>query len=299
VQGNTSHVQVVESLFPNSPVILLAPTVPAFYGSFAQGYCNVLAGEQFDLAEGNVMLAGYNDSYSFSTNLYSKEPIALVTRDDDMEWSDYVNWVFLALLTAENRTITQQFAHAIIQNPAPSVDLTQLQFYQAVATVGNYGEMYTRHLRSIVPRAPVNEQNDGTTPLICSFPFGNTNTTGPGPVVNGTLDKILERGYLRCGIAETPFFATFNDTTQEFEGFDIDYCRAVSSAVFNGTGLTFYVTVTGNDRWDLLANGDVDLVSWDTTWNYQCDVDEPSTKTGFTFAQPNFYTGLQFGGVPL
>jgi hypothetical protein len=309
VQGNTTHVKLVESLFPTS-AIAVAPTTRAFYNLFVQKFCNVLAGENFDLAQNNVIQAGYNDSYSFSTNQYSKEPVALVTRDNDVEWSDFVNWVFLALLTAEFKTITQQNAQAVIQIPAPSVDLTQLHFYQAVATVGNYGEMYTRHLQFIAPRARVNEQNDGTTPLIYSFPFGDTNTTGPGPVVNGTLDKILERGYLLCGIAETPFFATFNYTTQEWEGYDVDYCRAVSAAIFHGRGSTVYVPVTSTNRFKLLASGNIDLLSWDTTWNYQRDVDEPSTKsldrapqnvkhTGFTFTQPNFYTGLQFGGVPL
>jgi hypothetical protein len=298
VQNGTNSLQLVEGLFPRS-VISVAPTTSAFYNFFVQKFCNVLAGENFDLAQNNVIQAGYNDSYSFSTNLYSKEPIALVTRDDDVEWSDYVNWVFLALLTAETRTIFQSTAQAVIQNPAPSVDTKQLQFYQAVATVGNYGEMYTRHLQSIVPRAPVNEQNNGSTPLIYSFPFGNTSTTGPGPVVNGTLEKILKRGYLICGTGESVFFANSNVTTLERNGFDVDYCRAASAAVFSDSRVTVIVPVTTTNRWELLANGDIDLLSWDTTWNYQRDVDELSIGTGFTFTQPNFYTGLQFGGFPL
>jgi ABC-type amino acid transport substrate-binding protein len=298
VQSNTTHVQVVESLFPDPSVTLVSPTTPAFYSNFVLGYCNVLAGEQFDLAITNVRQAGYNGNYSFSSNLYSKEPIALVTRDDDVEWSDFVNWVFLALLTAETKTIFQTTAQATVNNPAPIVDLAQLPFYAAVAEVGNYGEVYARYLQTIVPRAPANELNNGSTPLIYSFPFGNTSTLGPGPVVNGTLEKILKRGYLLCGTAETLFFANFNSTAQEWEGFDVDYCRAVSAAVFNGTGSTVFVPITDTDRWEKLVNGDIDLISWDTTWNYQRDVDEPSTNTGFTFTQPDFYSGLQFGGTP-
>lgn len=296
VQDSTSHVPVIESLFPNLSVVVLAPSNFDFYNNFVKGLCNVLAGEQFDLAKINVLQAGYNGGYSFSSNFYSKEPIALVTRDDDASWSDFVNWVFLALLTAEKQSITQARAQTTVISPGPAVDLSQLPFYRAVATVGNYAEMYENHLNAIVPRAPVNQLNNGSTPLIYSFPFGNNTTWGPGPM--NTLNTILDRGYLLCGTAETPFFADFNLTAQQWQGFDVDYCRAVSAAIFNGIGSTVFGHVTDTNRWEVLQNGEIDILSWDSTWNYERDVLEPSTNTGFTFAQADFYTGLQLGGIP-
>jgi len=46
-------------------------------------------------------------------------------------------------------------------------------FQNAVAEVGNYGEMYERHLESILPRTEVNRINDGSTGLIYVMPFGS------------------------------------------------------------------------------------------------------------------------------
>jgi ABC-type amino acid transport substrate-binding protein len=297
VQAITTHVSIVEGLFPSS-AILLAPTVPTFYSSFTQGYCNVLAGEQFDLALSNVLQAGYSGDYYISTKLYSKEPTALVTRDNDTEWSDFVNWAFLALLTAENMTITQQTAQKTVSDPAPIIYLTQLKFYQAVATVGNYEEMYDRHLQSIVPRAPINQQNHGVTPLIYSFPFGNNEAVGPGPTDGGTLRLILQRGVLRCGVGTDPLFSEFNKTGQQWSGIDVNVCLAISAAIFNGTGSTQFISVDPLIRFAELANGNLDVLVRTTGVNYDRDVNETSTGKGFTFSPPNFYTGLRFGGIP-
>ena len=253
----------------------------------------MLAGNQFDLAALN------GGNYRFGENLYSKEPAALVTRDDDAQWSDFVNWVFLALLIAETQSITQATARTIVLNPGPAVDSSQLSFYRAVAAVGNYGEMYRRHLETILPRAPVNQQNNGTAPLIYSYPFGDSAAIGPGPFEGGTFDAILKRGYLICGTMENAFFGSFDHTVQEWVGFYVDYCRAVSSAIFNGQGSTVIIPVTATTRFELLQNGTIDVLSMPTTWNHDRDVNEPSTNVGFTFSSPVFYTGLQFGGVPM
>ena len=77
----------------------------------------------------------------------------------------------------------------------------------------------------------------------------------------------------------------------------MDFCKALSAAIFNGTTDTVeYLDVT-SDRFLALQNREVDVLSRVTTVNLSRDIREGSTRMGFSFTQPNFYDGLWFGGT--
>ncbi len=294
-EAGTTYVQVVMNWFPNST--LIPPSIYYWYVNFVEGYCNVLAGDRFELAKDNLLQAGYTGDYTISSNLFTNEPIALVTRDDDAEWSDVVNLAVLALLSAEEQNVTQRAALDALHSTLLFGDSPRFSLLEVVAAVGNYGDIYKRNLQSMVPRATVDKQNNGSSPLTRSLPFGDMWTTGPGPTAGGTLSNILQRGYLICGVMAAPFFATFNLSSMQWEGFDVDHCKAISAAIFRETRNVTFVQPNSIDCWESLANRTIDVLS-SSTWTYQLDLYEPSTRTGFTFTQPTFYTGLQFGGIP-
>ncbi len=298
VLDSTTDVSVLEALYPSFAGTVLAPTTQDLYFDFVQGVCNVIAGDQFALSEVLVRQAGYAGNYSAGLKQFSKEPLALVTRDDDVSWSVFVDWVVLALLTAEDQQVTQSVATNIAENPTALVDQSQLMFVNAIATVGNYAEMYQRSLEPVVPRAGANLLNNGSSPLIYSFPFGNISITGPGPISGGTLETITKRGFLRCGISVNTFFASYNYTTQQWTGLDSDFCRAISAALFGGIDNTIFVPVTAAERFQKLSSGDIDLLSRETSATFQRETMEPTTNQGFSFSKPDFYTGVQFGGIP-
>src|SRR5687768_14535092 len=53
-----------------------------------------------------------------------------------------------------------------------------------------------------------------------------------------TLAAVRERGTLRCGgNANVPGFGYLDPETNEFAGFDIDFCKAVAAAVFDDATL--------------------------------------------------------------
>jgi hypothetical protein len=82
-------------------------------------------------------------------------------------------------------------------------------------------------------------------------------------------------------------------------GFDVDFCRAVSAAIFNGvTNTVVYTDLPASERFQALQDGDVDVLSRLTTVTLSRDVLEPNTGVGFSFSQPKFYDGLTFGGIP-
>jgi len=293
----TTHVDVILKLMPNATIV--SAVNPEFlYTNFISGFCNVIAAEQFDIAEVLVRERGYGGEYRYGSAIHSKEPLCMVTRDDDPEFSDFVNWVMEALLSADEGQITQDRAVQLRTTGVFGKTFEQM-FRDTVTAIGSYGELYERNLEPLLPRPPVNFPNDGSTGLIYSYPFSNTLSVGSGPVAGGTLEAILERGYLKCGVSTRVIFAQYDEATQEWSGFDVDFCKALSAAIFDGiTDTVEYTDLSASERFIALANGDVDVLSRLTTVTLSRDVNEDATGQGFHFSQPNFYDGMTFGGIP-
>ena len=103
------------------------------------------------------------------------------------------------------------------------------------------------------------------------------------------LDEVKDRGYLRCGISE-PFigFASIDDEGN-WNGFDVDLCRAISAAIFSDPNKVEYTITTNRSRFPILAGGEVDLLSRITTWTFSRDV-----NLGFEFTGISFFDGQAF-----
>jgi general L-amino acid transport system substrate-binding protein len=131
------------------------------------------------------------------------------------------------------------------------------------------------------------------------MPFGNVTAKGPKPASGSTLAKIISRGYLKCGVSKLYVFADFNNVTNQWSGFDVEFCRAVAAAIFagNSSAVTF-TDLSSTVRFPALQNGTVDVMSRFTTDTFARDVNEPSANVGFSFTLPNFYDATLFGGIP-
>jgi general L-amino acid transport system substrate-binding protein len=102
-----------------------------------------------------------------------------------------------------------------------------------------------------------------------------------------TLSIVQERGTLLCGgNANVPGFGYLDPDTNEFAGFDIDYCRAVAAAVLGDADAVEIRATTGTDRFPVLQSGEIDLLVRNTTWTISRD-----TSLGFNFAPTTFYDG--------
>ena len=103
---------------------------------------------------------------------------------------------------------------------------------------------------------------------------------------SSTLDNIKNRGFLKCGISEPhEGFANVN-ADNEWVGFDIDMCKAVSVAIFGSPNNVEYIMTTSRSRFPSLALGEIDLLSRMTTWTFSRDV-----NLEFEFTNINFYDG--------
>ena len=109
------------------------------------------------------------------------------------------------------------------------------------------------------------------------------------PINAGTLDTVRDRGYLNCGVAENfPGFASLDDEGN-WRGFDIDFCKAISLAIFNDSKKVNFVPTSSRSRFPLLALGEIDVLIRNTTWSYSRDV-----NLEFEFTGINFYDGQGF-----
>lgn len=264
---------------------------PQLFSDLTAGKCNVLAGDPSLIYEARVREEGYIGEYVFGSKLFSKEPLAMVTRGDDPEFSDFVEYFLQALITAEAVNITQSNAFDF-----PTIDLfgpeyTRM-FQHAIASVGNYGEMYERHIEERFPRSGLNllDDNDGSGQLYAN-PFSNVlldDTSSVGPTNGGTLEKIEGRSLIVCGVlGDRPWLNIFNDA---FAGLDVEYCRALSAALFNGNinQLAIIRFNTAEEAFESLADGLIDVFA-SASYTMENNVREPTTGVGFTLSTPYFY----------
>lgn len=90
--------------------------------------------------------------------MFSKEPLAVVTRQDDPQFTAFVNWIVSATFYAEEKGITEESPEGM-----PFTFLFGPRYVRmlkdAIQAVGNYGEIYERSLQDLVARGGQNGAN--------------------------------------------------------------------------------------------------------------------------------------------
>ncbi|MQA85912.1 MAG: transporter substrate-binding domain-containing protein [Streptosporangiales bacterium] len=119
---------------------------------------------------------------------------------------------------------------------------------------------------------------------------GSEGNEGQGGQAGGqqgnTLQRVQDRGTLNCGINDAvPGFGVVTPQG-EYEGFDIDYCRAVAAAVLGDPNAVEFKPVTTEQRFTALQSGEIDVLIRNTTWTAERDGAE-----GATFLHTTFYDG--------
>ena len=111
----------------------------------------------------------------------------------------------------------------------------------------------------------------------------------PAAGAAATLDAVRARGSLICGVNTGLAGFAQPDSQGAWRGFDVDFCRAVSAAVFGDPNKVRYVPTTAQNRFTALQSGEVDLLSRNTTWTMSRD-----TSLGFDFGIITFFDGQGF-----
>ena len=115
---------------------------------------------------------------------------------------------------------------------------------------------------------------------------GPLHAQGSGPT---TLQKVKERGVLRCGASQGVAGFSLPDAKGVWSGLDVDFCRALAAAIFNDPNKTEFVPLSSKDRLTALQAGEIDVLSRTTTWTLQRDA-----ALGLNFTAVNYYDGQGF-----
>ena len=101
-----------------------------------------------------------------------------------------------------------------------------------------------------------------------------------------TLDDVLDRGLLRCGLTVGGQGLAEVDARGRWVGFFPDLCRALAAAILGDADAIEIIEVDFVTRFDALRNGDYDVLVANTTWSMTRDV---SLELAFT--SPVLYDG--------
>ncbi|HTN63175.1 MAG TPA: amino acid ABC transporter substrate-binding protein [Devosia sp.] len=104
-----------------------------------------------------------------------------------------------------------------------------------------------------------------------------------------TLAQVLERGELLCGVHPARHGFAAPDSKGVYSGFEVDFCKALSAAIFGDSEKVRFVTLSSQQRFPALQAGEVDVLARNVTASLGRD-----TALGFNFAPPIFYTGTGF-----
>ena len=116
--------------------------------------------------------------------------------------------------------------------------------------------------------------------------------SGDGDDADGEiLRSVLDRGELRCGVKGSHPGFSLLDAAGAFQGFDVEFCRAIAAAVSTPDKeiTVTFVQVPSATRFELLNTRQIDVLIRTTTVTAERDA-----SLGLEFGPITFYTGQSF-----
>ncbi|MCJ8312902.1 MAG: amino acid ABC transporter substrate-binding protein [Saccharospirillaceae bacterium] len=104
-----------------------------------------------------------------------------------------------------------------------------------------------------------------------------------------TLKTVKQRGRLICGVSTGITGFSIPDRTGSWSGFDVDYCKAVATAVFGNPDKVEYMPLSASHRFTALSLGEVDILSRNSTWTLSRE-----TQYNLLFAGITYFDGQGF-----
>lgn len=111
----------------------------------------------------------------------------------------------------------------------------------------------------------------------------------PAAKASGRLAQVRARGKLICGVNPSLLGFSAQNATGQWVGIDTDFCRAVAAAIFSDASKIEFVPLETNERFEALRSGKIDILSRNTTWTMDREV-----EMGLAFAGVLYFDGQGF-----
>ena len=94
------------------------------------------------------------------------------------------------------------------------------------------------------------------------------------PTGGGRLQIVKDRGKVICGTnGSLPGFSYLDPATNDYNGLDADYCRAIAAAVLGDAKAVEFRTLSTKERSVALQTGEIDVLIRNTTWSSSRDAE--------------------------
>lgn len=113
--------------------------------------------------------------------------------------------------------------------------------------------------------------------------------SGASAAQGSTLARIRARGTVNCAIHTGQLGMSYLDKSGRWQGFFVDYCRALAAAVLGDARKVKFMPVASNKRFTIVQTGEADVLSRTTTWTLTRDTD-----LGVNFVGIMYYDGQSF-----
>lgn len=104
-----------------------------------------------------------------------------------------------------------------------------------------------------------------------------------------TLENVKKAGAIKCGVSQGVSGFSNPDDQGNWSGLDVDFCRAMSAAIFNDPDKVEYSPLSAKVRFTALQSGEIDVLARNTTWTFSRD-----NSLGLEFVGVNYYDGQGF-----
>lgn len=104
-----------------------------------------------------------------------------------------------------------------------------------------------------------------------------------------TLESVQKNDHVKCGVSTGLAGFSAADEKGEYQGMDVDVCRAVAAATLGDAKKVKFIPLTAKERFTALQSGEIDMLSRNTTWTLTRDA-----SLGLNFAGVNYYDGQGF-----
>ena len=167
--GTTSQLNLAEYNRVNGmkfDVVVVESSAGAFF-AYLHGRCDVYTADVSGIASWRASMAPNPAEHVILPEIISKEPLGPAVRQGDDEFLDIVRWVVFALVEAEETGVTQGNVDQMLESTDPTIQrllgvtdgmgealgLSESWAYDAIAAVGNYGEIFERNIGPDTPLA--------------------------------------------------------------------------------------------------------------------------------------------------
>jgi general L-amino acid transport system substrate-binding protein len=174
--GSTTELNLAD--FNRRERVQLRPVVLSSMDEMVSAYqsdrCDALTTDSSQLAALRATALRNPADHVILPDRISKEPLGPLVRHGDEEWRDIVAWTLMLLIEAEEIGLTQANVQEMRRSQDPNIQrilgvtpgfgralgLSEDWAFQAIRAVGNYGEIFERHLGRSSPIGLERGQNE-------------------------------------------------------------------------------------------------------------------------------------------